>query len=865
VEILKLFPTVPKAAVELEHPLDLTPSCRRCPMANRPGLQTPCMSADGDPGGLYVVSDYPGDVEDRAKRPLIGPSGQILRALVAESWKGPVVYDNAVKCSPGPSAEKGYHESAPSRCRPYLKAILDEVKPQRILCLGSRALEGVLGRKLPVMSVRRGYTYLSDGTPVFFSFNPVATIKNKHLRRYLREDLVWALTHQPKFGPMWDATAAVVKNRTDALVAEEVIRSNRHRWFSFDVETAGELHDALQIVTAALFPAGESAGFVWAPEAMVDFGAREVLGRLLADPKLGKSGNNLKYDLSCASQDLRIKATGLRGDNRLMRKVMDTDADGDLDTLAELVGMGGHKAEAEKALADACARVRKAIRERDSRQLTLLEAGNDRGFMREDVWTQMVTKANLDDPKAYAYALLPRDVLLRYVCRDALASMLLQEWAEEQLERDAPAIRRVWRDILRPAAEAIRQVEEWGIHVDRGAIQNFQTYLTHRKQELQLKMMGWGKFDPSNPHDVGRILFDELRLKGGRRTLNSGQWATDAETLETVAAISKHPLPGLIIESKSFDKLMSNYAVGMQRYIRRDGRIHPSLMLDGARSGRLSCQDPNLQNIPRDGDSAEGKMARDCFTASPGCVLLSADYSQLELRIAAALSGDEAMAQIFFEGGDFHQRTAEFIAPIVWKIGPEDVKKSHRSAAKAFNFGILYGMGDEGIAARAGCSVAEAAKIREAVMGKFHKLDRWIASQLRYARQHGCCWTWWDGERARRRPLPNIDDPDGGLRAVAEHSSWNTPIQGTGSDFCLMSLTECVRWIHEDAVPAKLVLSVHDSLMFDVEESALEEVAYHVHRIMTGWNANGVPIAIDMEVGRSWGSLQKYDTSKFEA
>lgn len=827
-------------------------------MHRRHGLKTRCMPADGDPGGLLVISDYPGDIEDAAGRPLIGPSGQILRALIKELWSGPVVYDNAVRCATG----NFYHKSAPAKCRPFTTAIIRDAKPTRILALGTRAVEGLLGRTPGIFSVRRGYAYLSTGVPIVFTFNAVSALKNKHLRRMLREDLTWALQERPMFGPKWDATAQVVVTLDDALEAERVLRSAP--WFSYDVETAGEAFDPFQILVAGLFPKGSDEGFVWSPEAMGTPGPREVLGRLIADSKLGKTGNNLKFDFTASQLDLKVKAAGFHGDNRLLRKVMDTDVDGDLETMAELVGMGGHKGESQEALNLACAKVRKAVKDKHSPQLSLLDSSLEHGLMRDDVWNAMIRYDTVPEPKAFAYALMPRPTLLRYVCRDSLSSRMLQELTEAELAKELPAIKNVWSNIVKPAAESVRQVSEWGVHVDRAAIQQFQRYLSQHTDALLSKMQGWGKFDPGNPHEVGRLLFDELKLPGGTRTEKSGQWATDADTLEAVAANTKHPLPNLIVEFKSYEKLMSNYAVGMERFIRQDGRIHPSLLLDGARSGRLSCQSPNLQNVPRDGDSVEGKMARDCFTASPGNLLLSFDYSQLELRVACALSGDDEMLRIFLDGGDFHQRTAEFLLPLVWKIPlaqaaswTEKQWKPYRSAAKSFNFGILYGMSDEGIAARAGCSLAEAARVREAVMGKFHKLAAWIQKMLRYAKAHGHCWTWWDGQPARRRPLWQIDDTDGLRRAVAEHSSYNTPIQGTGSDFCLMSLTAVVDWIRDDAVPAKLVLPVHDSLLLDVHPSAVEETVHQVHRIMTGWSLNQVPVVVDIEQGFSWGSLSK--------
>lgn len=271
-----------------------------------------------------------------------------------------------------------------------------------------------------------------------------------------------------------------------------------------------------------------------------------------------------------------------------------------------------------------------------------------------------------------------------------------------------------------------------------------------------------------------------------------------------------------------------------------------------------NCTDPNLQNIPR-AQSIEGKMARDCFAAPPGYVLLECDYSQLELRIAAALSGDPEMRSIFEAGVDYHLRTAQLVSQTAWGIPPEQVEDKHRSQAKSFNFGLLYGQGDAALAGNIGCTVAQASRIREAILGKFKVLDRWIKDQLAYATKHGHAWTSWEGKRARRRPLWRIADTDEAAASVARNSAHNTPIQGTASDFCIASLTECVRWIEGDNVEGvRLVLSIHDALLFEVREDLLHETYEQVMRIMQGWDSAGVPLVADAKAGPSWGSMEKY-------
>jgi DNA polymerase-1 len=264
-----------------------------------------------------------------------------------------------------------------------------------------------------------------------------------------------------------------------------------------------------------------------------------------------------------------------------------------------------------------------------------------------------------------------------------------------------------------------------------------------------------------------------------------------------------------------------------------------------------------MQQIPRpDPNVPESCMARDMFVAPKGSVLVSLDYSQLELRVAAVLSGDEEMRQVFIDGVDYHQRTAELISRAAWKIEPHEVTKAHRSAAKAFNFGLMYGMEDSTLAARMGISRSEATVIRAAILGRFKQFARWCEDQRQYVRTHGGCWSYWNGERARWRPLFNVaNNWDSGGQKTALNGAVNTPIQASASDYCLASLVECARWIERDNFPAKLVLTVHDSLVFEVPEQRAEELRDRARATMVGWPSGGVPLVVDAEKGRSWGSM----------
>jgi DNA polymerase-1 len=394
------------------------------------------------------------------------------------------------------------------------------------------------------------------------------------------------------------------------------------------------------------------------------------------------------------------------------------------------------------------------------------------------------------------------------------------------------------------------------VPVSAAAIDLFDEYLKAGIAALRSQLDVYGKdFNPASPKQVGELLFKRLGLTPPEDTFpRGGAQSVSEEVLEYLS--KEHELPKLILDYRSLAKMKGTYCDGMREHVRQDGRIHPSILPDGARSGRTSCVDPNLQNVPRADDSPEGRMARNIFVASPGHLLLHVDYKQLEYRVAAMLSQDPAMIDLIVRGLDFHTGTAELIAPI---MGWAKVEKPQRSIAKTLNFALLYRMAVRTLAARLGVSEAEAEKVWNAVLGKFRRFAQWSDKVVREAKFSGYCRTWWDGQPARWRSLWRLADEDGEARSRAEHGAVNSPVQGTAADFCNASIPAVVQWIEDDCVPAELVLAIHDALLLNVREDCVDEVAYHVSRIMTQWPSAGVPIEVDVEVGPSWGGLEKYE------
>lgn len=879
---LPVYPHRPRLAVETAEARDVDHDCRLCKLHE--GVRTVCLSAEGEPGGLLLVGESPGKTEDALGRPFIGKSGELLRQLVRENWRGPVAIDNAIRCAPG---RREITDKAVDNCRGFLAQTVAEVRPTRIIALGSWAAYSLTGRGIAPMSNRRSYTYLYAGimddaaarrfadrpVPVFCVLHPAAALRNRFVRRWFEADMRWALTAPaPEPAPL-EADLRLVETAADA---EEAVRELRAApWSVPDVEAAGVMHTpSYRMLCLSLCPEGSDSPLAWNAEALRRPETRDPLLAYLRDPAAKKRGQNIQYDLVAIEVALGVRTRGVEGDTRLWRKLLEPEAEGKLDKMMELVGMGGAKEEAGEEMAVYVERVKRGLRaeallakraEQPTKKWPKLRAEAEEGlaYLRGlEAADPALVRVIRDDPsewQRWAYALIPDDMLLRYNARDTISTAKLSSLIEGQLAVE-PDIDRVRRAVVDPASVAIARVERWGVCASTTAIQAFDAYLLIKLDEVRRRLDQYGKdFNPGSPKQVGELLFGKLGLQPIKFT-DSGAPSTDDSVLELLAA--QHPVAADIAEHRRLSKLQGNYASGMLPHVRADGRIHTTILLDGARSGRTSSSNPNLQNIPRPTDergNTEGKMARDCFVSPPGHTLVELDYSQLELRIAAMMSGDPEMLAIFEAGVDYHLRTAQLVSHEAWGIPPEAVVDAHRSAAKTINFAVLYGMGDAALAAKIGCSKAAARRVHDAIMGRFHVLDSWIASRLAEARKTGVAWTWWDGHRARRRPLWRIADEDDGARINAENSAHNTPVQGTASEFCIASLIRVVQWIEDDGLEdvVKLVLPIHDALLLEVRNDYVAETKGVVREIMEGHNSGAVRLKADCKLGPAWGSLGK--------
>lgn len=792
---------------------------------------------------------------------------------------GPVAYTSALGCAPNGDTSTTKLAASLDACRGFLHQTIREARPTRIIALGGPAIYALTGKAVTPQTLRRGFSWIPFDhglVPVFYGISHLQAARNRFLARWLEDDLAWALTAEPPTVPPEEAaTAHVVETEADARAAVAAARAAR--WAAVDAEWAGRPYDRdFRLLSLALTPApalrpdgtpdlndpASSTAYVFPRAAIADPSVRAVLAEYLRDPRARKVGSYFKSDTVAFHAALGVWTRGVAFDTRLLRRLMDVEASGRLADMAHLVGRGGHKDELQAALHKAVAEQRKRARKGAALFGTTLPPN----ALPEHV-EKLVAGA---EPERYGFALVEPDLLHRYNASDTVTTAKVGSLLESWLAAEPAGMQHVAAKVVTPAGDAYARIESWGMGVDRGALDQFRAYLDMRLAEVAERFRPYG-YDPANPEAgwnpnsnaaVADLLFKRLGLPSAGLT-DSGAQSTDADALESLA--KAHPVVPDLLVWRKLQKMRGTYAVGMAEHVRDDGRIHPSIHPDGARTGRTSSSDPNLQNIPsvESPDAEQAKMARmlrDCFVPAPDHVLVEFDYSQLELRVAADLSGDPAMLDIFKTGQDYHLRTAQMLSQQLWGIPPDQVTDTHRREVKPVNFALLYDDDPYGIAFRIGVDVKQAEKVRDAIFGCFPVLAQWIAGRVRETMATGHSWTWWGGAPARRRPLIAVaEDAKSPAYKTARRGSWNGPIQGTGNEYLVASAIETVDWILGDGIPAKVLVTIHDSMLLEVRRDALAEVFQRVPEIMASHaTKNGVPLLADAKAGLTWGGMVKW-------
>jgi DNA polymerase-1 len=437
------------------------------------------------------------------------------------------------------------------------------------------------------------------------------------------------------------------------------------------------------------------------------------------------------------------------------------------------------------------------------------------------------------------------DKALDYAAEDADVTLRLHQVLKPRLL--AERMTTVYETIERPLIGVLADMEQAGVRVNPDALRRLSNDFAKRLAELEEEIYGLagGPFTIGSPKQLGEILFDRMGLTGGKKG-KTGAYATGADVLETLAA-QGHDLPAKVLDWRQLAKLKSTYTDALQQQINpQTGRIHTSFSMSGAATGRLSSTDPNLQNIPV--RTEEGRKIRHAFVAEPGHLLLSVDYSQIELRLAAHIADEPALKEAFLAGEDIHARTASQ----VFGVPVEGMDPMVRRRAKAINFGIIYGISAFGLANNLRIPQGEAKAYIDAYFERYPAIRAYMDQAKAYCREHGYVTTLF----GRKVHMPGIRDKNPAMRSFSERAAINAPIQGSAADIIKRAMIRVPPALAEAGLAARMLLQVHDELLFEVPEAEVEATSALVREVMETACAPAValsvPLIADAGAARTW-------------
>jgi len=604
--------------------------------------------------------------------------------------------------------------------------------------------------------------------------------------------------------------------RTQAALTDFIIRATKDGIVAFDIETDGlSLIDSHMVGFSMALQSGES---VYVPVAHVKFMAQgdllgnadvvlekqikredalAVLRPFLADKTVLKIGQNIKFDMGV------LHKYGVTicpyDDTMLMSYSMHAGKNGHgMDELAEL-----------------------HLNHKTIKYSEVTGTGKAR-----------INFAEVEIEKAAKYA-----------AEDAFITMELYKLLQAQLL--AEKCTSVYHNFERPLLKSILAMELAGVQVDKVILNNLSLEFHTQMERLAIEIYKYAgrEFNIGSPKQLGEILFDELAIKGGKKSAKTGAYETGAEILEELNAMG-FEIAGKVLEWRQLAKLKSTYADALDKEINpQTGRVHTSFSLAATTTGRLSSNNPNLQNIPI--RTVEGRRIRTAFTAPSGCKILSADYSQIELRLLAHIADIAPLKQAFKNGQDIHSATAAEI----FGMDINNVDAEARRRAKTINFGIIYGISAFGLASRLGISNRESADFIAAYFARYPGIKEYMDKTREFARSHGYVETIY----GRRCYINGINDKNGAVRSFSERAAINAPIQGAAADVIKMAMIDIYNLIENKQLSAKMLLQVHDELLFEVDENNIEESTRIIKKTMQNVADLSVPMLVEVGSGNNWG------------
>ena len=432
--------------------------------------------------------------------------------------------------------------------------------------------------------------------------------------------------------------------------------------------------------------------------------------------------------------------------------------------------------------------------------------------------------------------------LVSYLLNPEVAYNPSQPIQWETLKADS-ALWNLYQEVELPLSSILREMEQAGVRLDVGMLKQAEVQLDEELQVLEQQIYASAEttFNINSPKQVGEVLFDQLKLDAKAKKSKTGQYSTSEEVL--LALKPKHPVVGMILAYRELKKLISTYISALPTYINPEtGKIHTTYNQTVTATGRLSSSNPNLQNLPI--RSERGQLIRQAVIPDEGCMFLSADYSQIELRLMAHFSQDPHLVEAFRSGQDIHAATAAKI----FNVPIDEVTKDQRRQAKTANFGIIYGISAFGLAQQLDCSRSEAKALIDGYFAAFPGVIDYIERQKELARQQGYAITLF----GRKRYLPDILSHNATVRSFAERNAVNSPIQGTAADIIKMAMVTIHRRLKEEGLKAQMIMQVHDELNFNVPLDEVEKVREIVVSEMQNVVHLTVPLIADCGVGKNW-------------
>jgi DNA polymerase-1 len=588
---------------------------------------------------------------------------------------------------------------------------------------------------------------------------------------------------------------------TPALRAALIALLDRQTSFSYDSETTSIEATQADVVGISFSIRPRAGWYVPVPEERT--AAQSVLEEfrgVLENEQIEKTGQNLKYD-AIVLKNYGIELRGAYWDTMLAHYLLEPELRHNMNYMAETY------------LKYSPVKIESLIGKKGPQQRTMRQ--------------------------------VPIEDIKEYAVEDADITLQLRHYLEPRLEAGGPALVYLFRAVETPLVKVLADMEHAGVRIDTNFLKDYSRTLQQQIVEREAKIMqmiGY-TFNVASPRQLGEVLFDKMKIPYPGRKMKSGQYSTDEEVLTELAPL--YPVCAEVLQYRMLSKLKSTYVDAIPALVNpRTGRVHSSFNQALAATGRLSSQNPNLQNIPI--RTAEGRRIREAFIPrDENYVLLSADYSQIELRLIAEISGDGAMLDAFQKELDIHTATAAR----VFGVSLDKVTSEQRRAAKTVNFSIIYGAGAGNLSTQLGIKRTEAKEIIDTYFREYNGLRKYMENMVEFARKHGYVET----KMGRRRYLRDIDSRNGMMRSMSERIAINTPIQGTAADLIKMAMIEIWETMHAEKMRSEMVLQVHDELVFDAHRDEVERLKEIVFDKMTHALPDlKVPLLVGMGMGENW-------------